>query len=550
MEIVSLSLKSFIEPLIDLIHGDLVLEDICCQRVAHAFVEHHEAALRRVVTSHTLPSGLEKAIESYCVRSYVLNAPKLLTESHEVAQMLQRLADTLIEAARAPKGEQQNGRHDINNVCIEDAGARSPLAGVAEVKAGSAAYLLATSAEMIKEDVAALQARPETQRCARLIDSLGEVVLGHIMYAAQQCAQQAQEYLGGASWHCTRVAHASYHAALHQFVKSAVEHREARKRERDAAQEAEVQALLFGSDHAIVEPAARNEGRYEVVEGDLVAVREPAQHDAPPAPPESPDTDFATHVQAAMESMPSSPQPPPQPLLKHSIPQTTSTSGGRVLHSVNDSIAEQCEALVHMTPPATLQVQQQQQQSTPVQSSAPHSSVLAAAEGRTSAPVEPALSPEIVVDPFSLAAASSSLVTSSERDAPQENDDTARPPHRKLRKADTIFIGASETSVLRMMEHTNADGSESCHLLSSPTSASASIPSSTLPIGAQRRHDSSGTTGGTVPSATSTNVAAADVTDAWEGVRRCLQRQDAEPRSYFLCGATHRFEPCVARGFF
>ncbi|CBZ34787.1 hypothetical protein, conserved [Leishmania donovani] len=547
MEISSSSLKSFIEPLIDLIHGDLVLEDICCQRVAGAFVEHHEAALRRVVTSHTLPSGLEKAIESYCVRSYLLNAPELLTESREVAQMLQRLADTLFEAARAPNGEQQSGRHDIDSVCIEDEGARSPLAGVAEVKAGSAAYLLATSAEMIKEDVAALQTRLETQRCARLIDSLGEVVLGHIMYAAQQCAQQAQEYLDGASWHCTRVAHASYHAALHQFVKSAVEHREARKRERDAVQEAEVQALLFGSDHAMVEPATRDEGRYEVVEDDLVAVRESAQHHAPPAPPESPDTDFATQVQAAMESMPSSPQPPPQPLLKRPIPQTTSTSRGRVLHSVNDSVAEQCEALVHMTPPATLQGQQQQQ-STLVQSSAPHSSTLAAAEGRTSAPVEPALSPEIVVDPFSLAAASSSLVTSSETEAPQENDNAARPPHRKLRKADTVFIGASETSVLRMMEHANDDdGSESCHLLSTPTSASASMPSSTLPIGAQRPHDSGGTTGGTVPSATSSSVAAVD---AWEGVRRCLQRQDAEPRSYFLCGATHRFEPCVARGFF
>ncbi|CBZ27723.1 conserved hypothetical protein [Leishmania mexicana MHOM/GT/2001/U1103] len=546
MEVASSSLKSFIEPLIDLIHGDLVLEDICCRRVAGAFVEHHEAALRRVVADRTLPSGLEKAIESYCVRSYLLNAPELLTESHEVAQMLQRLANTLIEAARAPKGEQQSGRHDTDKVRIEDEGARLALAGVADVNAGSAAYLLATSAEMIKEDVAAVQAGQETHRCARLINSLGEVVLGYITYAAQQCAQQAQEYLDGASWDSTWVAHASYHAALHQFVKSAVEHREARKRERDAVQEAEVQALLFGTDHAIVEPAARNEGRYEVVEDDLVAVREPAHHDAPPAPPESADTDFATQVQAAMESMPSSPQPPSQPLPKPPIPQTTSTSTGRVLHSVNDSVAEQCEALVHMTPPGALQGQQPQQQSTPVQSSAPHSSPIAVAEGRTSAPIEPALSPEIVVDPFALAAASSS----SDRDAPQENDDATRPPHRKLRKADTVFIGASETSVLRMMEHTNDDGSESCRLLSAPTSASASMPSSTLPIGAPRPHDSGGTTGGTASSATSTTAAAVDVVDAWEAVQRCLQRQDAESRSYFLCSATHRFEPCVARGFF
>ncbi|GET89255.1 hypothetical protein, conserved [Leishmania tarentolae] len=547
MEIASSSLKSFIDPLIDLIHGDLVLEDICCQRVAVAFVEHHEAALRRLVTSHTLPSGLEKAIESYCVRSYLLSAPELLTESHEVAQMLKRLADTLTEAARDPKGEQQSGRHNIDSMRLEDDGAWPPLAEVSELKAGFAAYLLARSGEIIKEDVAALQAQPETQRCARLIDALGEVVLGYIMYAAQQCAQQAQEYLDGASRYDTGVAYASYHAPLHQFVKSALEHREARKRERDAAQEADVQALLFGSDHAIVEPVVLDEGRHEEIEDGLAAAQDPAQHDTPPAPSASPEVDFAAQVQAAMESKPSSLQSPPQSLLKHLTPQTTGSNRGRTLHSVNDSVAEQFEALVDTTPPATLKGQKRQ--STPVESSAPHPTPLAAAEGRTSAPAKPALSPEIVVDPFSLAAASSSFVTSSERDAPQGNDVEPRPPHRKLRKAGTVFIGASETSVLRMMERTNDDGDRDCHLLSSPTSASASVPSSTLPMGAQRLHDSDGTTGGTVFSSTST-VPAVDVVDAWEGVRRCLQRQDAEPRSYFLCGATHRFEPCAARGFF
>ncbi|KAI5690326.1 hypothetical protein MNV84_04489 [Leishmania braziliensis] len=542
MEIASSSLKSLIEPLIDLIHGDLVLEDICCQRVAGAFVEHHEEALRRVVTSHTLPNGLEKAIEAYCVRSYLLKAPELPTQSHEVGRMLQRLADTLIEAARALKGERQSERHDMESMCNEDEGARPSLAEVAEVEASSVPDLLATSGEMIKKDVAALQARPEAQRCARLIDSLGEVVLGYIMYAAQQCAQQAQEYLGGATWHDTQMAHASYHATLHQFVRSAIEHREARRR----AREAEVQALLFSSDHTIVVPAARAKDRDEVKEEDLIVVCEQDQHDASSAPSESPEVEFATHVRAAMEDIPASPQPPPQLLLKHPIPQTTSTRGERVLHSVNDSVTEQCEALVHMTPPASLQGQEQQL-STPVRSSAPHPNALAAAEGQTSVPSEPTPSPEIVVDPLSLAVASSSLVTSAEGGGPHEGNDAARPPHRKLRKACTVLIGTSETSILRMVEHTKDDGREGGHLLSAAASGSASMASSTLPIGAQRPHGGRGTTGDTASSANSTTVSAVD---AWEGVQRCLQRQDAEPRSYFLCGATHRFEPCVARGFF
>ncbi|KAG5500228.1 hypothetical protein JIQ42_04563 [Leishmania sp. Namibia] len=545
MEIASSSLKSLIEPLIDLIHGDLVLEDICCRRVADAFVAHHEAALRRLVTGHALPNGLEKAIEAYCVRSCLLNTPELLTQSHDVAQMLQRFADTLIEAARASKGEQGCEGHETQNKRSEDEGARPPLAEVAEMEADSAAYLLATSGETIKEDVAALQAQPEAQRCARLINCLGEVVLGYIMVAAKQCAQQAQEYLEGASWHGIRVAHASYHAVLHQFVKSAVEHREARKREQEAEQEAEAQALLFGSDHAVVVPVASSEGVDDEGKGDLVGVRERDQRDAP----ESSETDFAAQVQAAMESMPSPPQPPPQLLLKHPVPQATSTHRGRVLRSVNDSVTEQCDALAQTKSPTALQGQEQQHSGL-VRCRGPHPSTLAEAEGRASAPGELTMSPQIVADPFSLTVASSSLVTSAEEDRPREDDSTARPPHGKLQRTKTVFIGASETSVLRIMEDANDDGREDCHLLPTPASASASMSSSMLPIGAQGSHNAGGTAGDTVSSPCSTTVSSVGGVDAREGVRRCLQRQDAEPRSYFLCGATHRFEPSVARGFF
>ncbi|KAG5477555.1 hypothetical protein CUR178_05260 [Leishmania enriettii] len=544
MEIASSYLKSLIEPLIDLIHGDLVLGDICCRRVADAFVAHHEAALRRVVTGHALPNGLEKAIETYCVRSCLLNRPELLTQSHDVAQMLQRFADTLIEAARASKGEQVCEGHETQNKRSEGKEARPPLEEVAEMETGSSAYLQATSGETIKEDVAALQAQPEAQRCARLINCLGEVVLGYIMVAAQQCAQQAQEYLEGASWHGTRVVHAPYHAALHQFVKSAVEHREARKREKEAAQEAEEQALLFGSDHAVVVPVAISEGGDDEGKGDLVGVRERDQRDAP----ESSETDFAAQVQAAMESMPSSPQPPPQLLLKHPVPQATSTHRGRVLHSVNDSVTEQCDALAQTKLPTALRGQEQQHSGL-VQCRGPHPSTFAEAEGRASAPDELTMSPQIGADPFSLTAASSSLVTSAEG-RPREDGSAARPPHRKLQKTKTVFIGASETSVLRMMEDRKDDGREDGHLLPTPASASASMTSSMLPIGAQGSHNAGGTAGDTASSPYSTTVSSVGGVDAREGVRRCLQRQDAEPRSYFLCGATNRFEPSVARGFF
>ncbi|KAG5477029.1 hypothetical protein LSCM1_05370 [Leishmania martiniquensis] len=542
MEVAPASLRSLIEPLIDLIHGDLVLEDIGCRRVADAFVAHHEAALRRVVTGHALPDGLSKAIEVYCVRSCLLNAPELLTQSHEVVQMLQRFADTLIEAARASKGEQECERHDTQRVFSEDEEARPPSAQVAEIEAVPAANLLATSGETIKEDVAVLQAKPEAQRCARLIDSLGEVVLGYIMFAAQQCAQQAREYLAGASRHGTHVAHVSYHAALQQFVKSAVEHRGARKR----AQEAEAQALLFGNDYAVVVPRASSEDGGDRDEGGPVVMRERDQHGAPPVASESSEADFAAQVQAAMESMPSSPQ-----LLKYPVPQTASTRRGRALHFVNDSVTEQCEALAHMKSPVVLHGQERLH-STLMQPAAPHPRTLTEVEGRASAPAEPTMSPEIVVDPFSLAAASSSLVTSAEEHEPRDDsdNDAARPPQRKLHRADTVFIGASETSVLRMMEHTNDDGSTGHHLLPTPASASASMPSSTLPIGAQGSYSAGGTTGDTVSSASSATVAPVGAVDAREGVRLCLQKQDAEPRAYFLCAATHRFEPCVARGFF
>ncbi|KAG5502886.1 hypothetical protein JKF63_04657 [Porcisia hertigi] len=543
MEIASSTLKSLIEPLIDLIHGDLVLKDTCCQRVAHALVERHDAALRRVVTSHALPNGLEKAIEAYLVRSYLINTPELLTQSHKVTEMLQQLADTLIDTARALKGVQRSGGVEKEKVRREDEGAEPTLAEIDEVGSGSAAYFLVTSGETIKEDVAALQVQPEAQRCTHLIDALGEVVLGYIMCAAQECAQRAHEYLDGASWQDTQVAHSSYHAALHQFVKSAMEHREARKREREAAQEAEVQALLFGRDHAASVPAVSNERGDDIEEGDSIRIREDdLPDDAHSSPYESSDADFAAQVQAAMESPPPSAQPPQQQqqlTLKAPTPHTTRNPGKRrLLHSVNDSVSEQCEALMQMTPPATLQ--EEENQPTPRQSLAP---------------IEPTSSPEIIVDPLSVAAALGTSITSAKRWAPHvddnnDDDDRTRKPHKKVHRAEAAPIGDSVRSPLRTMNHANGEGSEVCYLSATAASDFASMPSSTLPVGAQRTHDGGGTTGDTVSSANSTVTSTLHVADEKEGMWQCLQKQNAESRSYFLCPATHRFEPYVAKGFF
>ncbi|KAK7194569.1 hypothetical protein NESM_000374700 [Novymonas esmeraldas] len=519
MEIATSALKAVVEPLIDLIHGDVVLGDVCCRRVADALVGCHEMTLRSLVLSRTLPSGLEGAIETYCVRSYLMNAPALITQSHEVARMLERLADTLIEVAESANTEQAR-----ESVCVHpetDVARQTPFSSATAVDAGAAAQILAASGATIKATVAVLQAQPEPQCLARLVTALGEVVIGYILCAAQQCAQQAHEYLDGASWSGTRVAHASYHAALHQFSKSALDHSDLRRRKAVAAQEAEVQALLFGSDS----DAAVEDGWTH------------ARTFPPRASGTAPDAPFAAQVRAAMESRPSSPSPPQMhdhhhhehqqqqqqqrqlPLLEHTNPPSGSTSTRRVLRSADDSVLAQYTALVGATPPAD--------SPTPPPPGHRHSGAL-----RDAVPAH-----DTMVD----------------LNSPMTGDDSgaAQLPRRKVRRVDTVLIGASETSVLRLMEHTSDRDDRDDGLLGAlatpPPLPSLSSPELTLlPSGVQQPHGSDLATSGRTADAGPVVVEG----DAWEMVRRCLRRPDAEARSYFLCGATQRFEPSVTRGFF
>lgn len=286
----SSTVRTLLEPLIDLVHGDVVLHDACSRAVASALVRTHDDALRLLVAADILPSGVQRAVEAYCVRDYLMHAPDLLRTSADVVAALRRLATTLEQTAAAGPGA--------------DA---SAVTAAAEIGPANPEALLRFAGRRMMESMTALQQCNSTrdgdnQNYTCLIDALGDAVVGYIALGARQCVQDAAEDLS-----C--VTSAPYHVSLQQFVVSAIAQRESRAR----AEEAEVQTLLFGEATTRAAPAAPSA----------------------PAP--------ASAQQRPLQ-LDTTSQPGHEPLLKHPIP-ARARSGRRLLHSQRDSTEEKLAAL-------------------------------------------------------------------------------------------------------------------------------------------------------------------------------------------------------------
>ncbi|KPI83121.1 hypothetical protein ABL78_7853 [Leptomonas seymouri] len=476
MEASPSSATYLLEPLIDLIHGDVVLEDACCQKIGSALIHAHEGELKGLVMAPLLPRGLQKAIETYCVRSYLLEAPELLQKSEAVLQTLRKLAEVLndtsvISDTRSVPVDSPNRDRDSVNAAAAITDAPTPNA------------LLASSGAAVTEVLEALSQQCDSEHLTRLIDALGDAVVGYMMHGSRECAQEAADYLNGHTWNPQSACRASYHASLEHFAASAVAQREARQR----AREAEVHDILFGDS-------------------------------SPPLPSTEAGTaaDFSATVHAAMEDAPVAPEVHVQHqcLLKHPIPYRPRK--GRALQSLHDSVHEQCIALVQTTPHQRMRSRKETDFGTA--ESNPNGTPITSSVSTADS------SPDIVIEPSTLTVEMSAILSPPE------------PPARKLQRVDPVLIGASETSVLRMME--NADVSaENLSLVSM---------SSSVPLRSQPQE----LMGETPAPPSSPSLPASTVDAVWEGVQRCVRRHEAEARSYFLSRAANRFEPYVARGFF
>ncbi|KPA79635.1 hypothetical protein ABB37_05427 [Leptomonas pyrrhocoris] len=534
MEASSSAAQCLLAPLINFIHGDVVLEDACCQKVASALISAHEGELKALVLAQVLPSGLRKAIETYYVRGYLLGAPELLQQSAVVVQTLQQLAEVLRDASVLGQEEY---------VPVE-----APNHSMDQTHPTPHAFLSSAGAS-ITEDVEVLQHQHDNAHLAHLINALGDAVVGYMMHASDQCAQQAADYLNGTTRKGSGFAGAAYLTSLQHFATSAAAHRDARRRAREAAQEAEVQALLFGdsTNGATATATALAEEDAGRINEEEERPRNTAAASSPP-PPSPPEVDtalcFASEVLAAMEDALAVPesqtalqqqqqQYSQQQLLKRSI--SSCAHKGRLLQPLNDSVQEQYTALVQTTPLPT-----------PHQRSRSHSMTDGeAAEGSSGgAPTvlsgnDERLSPNIVVDPSTLTVEMSAVLSPPRYSGNSSSAESAVPLHapaHRQHRADPVLIGASETSVLRMIENAAV----------STEGLSSGSTTSSVPLAAQPQELIGGTP--FPPFSISHPLPAVD--DAREGARRCARRQEAESRSYFLCRSTNRFEPYAARGFF
>jgi hypothetical protein len=505
MEVVPSTQKWLLGPLIDVIHGDVVLRDPCCQIVGRAFIAAHEMELRDLVTAATLPSGLQKAIEAYCVRGFLMQAPELVQQSSPVLQSLQDFAVVLKGASAAQTSD--------------------PM---------SLSTLLAVSGAAITKGIHALQENQDKECVAGLIDALGDAVLGYMILGSSQSAQQDSDVLDGSTWYLSGFAGATCCTTLQRFVNSAVAHRTARQRARDAVQEVEVQQLLFGDDD--VSPAtpppdresSRSKGSDSVTAAAAV-VRSSSSEKITTAV-------FSKEVQAAMEDAAVAPKLPPhhQRLLKHPIPSRARK--GRPLLFLNDSEQEQLNTLTQTPAPLHTPLgRSRSRHSTDQESPEGHPNGDGNSTQHAACIVEESPSPVLTVDPSTLTVEMSAINSPPRSTRPE--DDVARPaPARKLRRTEPVLIGASETSVLRMMEQV----SDNVDSLQTTTSTSSSVPVCDQQQNIIGRTPLPFPAIGTAPASE----------DPWDGVHQCLRRHEAEARSYFLSSSTQRFQPYAARGFF
>lgn len=205
-----------LEPLIDLIHGDVVLNDRCCRHVADLFVCQNDQALRQLTSSRLLPDCLEKAMDIYCLRRLLIQAPEAVLRSAEVGDALEHLGVTmrqgLTELHPALLCQTDENSDDVNSFCQqlqEEGGA-----------------LLTSAGCTIGEEVPQLRKHMETSRYALLLASLDDAVVGYIMCAAVQSTLiQRLQLEDGAPWVGIEAVAGSLQCCLCQFANSAVAHR-------------------------------------------------------------------------------------------------------------------------------------------------------------------------------------------------------------------------------------------------------------------------------------------------------------------------------------
>ncbi|CCW64369.1 unnamed protein product [Phytomonas sp. EM1] len=157
--------------LMDVMYADIVLRDRCCGRVGDALIAEHEPVLRGLVSSGKLPSGLEKAIETYCIRHFLSCAPELVLTAPSAVEGLLQLAQSLQE-----RRHETPVRLSTTSLTKEkDKGILEPMWRIGK---------------SILEDVKQLRITMCIEYHEHLIDALGEAVLGFIMQAAAECERE------------------------------------------------------------------------------------------------------------------------------------------------------------------------------------------------------------------------------------------------------------------------------------------------------------------------------------------------------------------------
>lgn len=551
----SSSAMYLLNPFIDIIHGDVVLDDLCCRAVGHALITAHEAELKALATQQNLPSGLQRAIEAYCIRSYLIQSPQLLHESAVIVQALRKFAQALTTVPAAQKKRSLDGTDQLSEAPFsEEHDACAPHNLFASAGAAIAECLRALQQQQQQQQHRTVeQEQPQQDDIAvpHLRAALDDAILGYFIIAVQQCAQRAADCLAGsATWDLGAFASASYQTSLQRFVESAVVRRAARHRARAAAQEAEVQALLFGA--AECDPAPQQQHSQPRT---LNAADPAASISLPPlstgaSANEAAAVRFSKEVEAAMDDAIHTPRGMPahhQAMLKHPIPSVARRQ--RVLRGARDPVQEDLLALTQKSPLPTPSQKTSSRASAEADTCATRHILNTHTDSSDFAVEDDSGSPSpiIIADPSTLIVEMSAVIPDTLHGS--QDDAPLLTPARKVARGDPVLIGASETSVLRMLEIDSKNISGS-NLSSDKNSADgesdpARTTDSSIPLCGQPQELIWGT-----PSPLPTPAVASTFEDPWEGVRRCLNSQEAEARSYFLSPSTNRFEPYAARGFF
>lgn len=199
-----------LELLIDIMYADIVLKDRCCRRAGDTLVAQYDHTLRGLVSSGGLPEGLEKAIDTYCIRHVLLRSPELVRTSRGVVDALYALAAQL------------RVRKDDISGTLQEAG------------------------KNIQDDLAGLTEQLSTKRYAHLVDAMGEAVVGYMaVAAAQTTTMENAQFAPNTPWTGVQAQTRAYMQCVRNFVTAAAAHRISLGKQREQDVEATVGALLF-----------------------------------------------------------------------------------------------------------------------------------------------------------------------------------------------------------------------------------------------------------------------------------------------------------------